>query len=54
MSAGSTAAASWTRPRPPTPSTLPPSSWNGVAALMTISITRLLFSSAALVATHWP
>ena len=34
--------------------TLPASSWNGVAAASTISMTRLLFSSATLKAIHWP
>ena len=44
----------WTMASPPTPTTLPVSSWNGVAAASTTSMTRLFFSSATLNATHWP
>ena len=38
----------------PTPSTLPPSSSTGDAAPRMISMTRLLFSSTTLIATHVP
>ena len=41
-------------PAAPVPSTLPPSSWRGVAAVISSSMTRLLFSSATLEATHVP
>ena len=54
ITAGTIAATYWVRPSDPTPITLPASSSNGLAALRTISITRLLFSSATDMATHWP
>jgi len=38
----------WTIASEPTPMTFPPSSWNGVAAARTTSITREFFSSATL------
>ena len=38
----------------PTPSTLPASNWNGVAALRTTSMTRDDFSSTTLIAIHVP
>ena len=44
----------WVSPAAPVPSTLPASSWRGVAAVMSSSITRLLFSSATLEATQVP
>ena len=52
--AGTTIAAYWVRPAPPTPTTLPTSSSRGVAALISSSMTRVLFSAATLVATHIP
>ena len=50
--AATTTATYWVRPAAPVPSTLPASSWRGVAAVISSSITRLPFSSATLVATH--
>ena len=44
----------WSMASAPTPMTFPASSWNGVAAPRMSSITRLFFSSATLIATHWP
>ncbi len=41
-------------PAAPVPSTLPVSSWRGVAAVMSSSMTRLDFSSATLWATQLP
>ena len=44
----------WLRPAAPVPATLPMSSWRGVAAVMSSSITRPDFSSATLCATQLP
>ena len=54
MTAATTMTRYWRQPRGAVPSTLPASSWRGVAAVMSSSMTRFDFSSATLCATQLP